>query len=114
VLLVRTRFQNGFLWDFIVYYKVVYLNESLLRNENIKQNDRMPFLPGLKLKNSFWSALFWKRLRKLVKMRCKTIARNKVLIHFSLLQVWKTQYSVTGTVQHNKNMTYQKKNHRTI
>ena len=45
------------------------------------------------------------------KMKCKTIfVRNEVLIGNTFtLQVSKTQYSGQNTIQHNENMTYQKK-----
>jgi hypothetical protein len=49
------------------------------------------------------------------KMKCKTIniVRNKVLITLFTLQISKTQYSGQNTIQHNENMTYQKKYYRT-
>jgi hypothetical protein len=56
VFLVRTRFQNGFLCDFIVllnYYKVVFLDFCL----EYKHNNRMTFSRDLELKNSFCLAI---------------------------------------------------------
>jgi hypothetical protein len=41
------------------------------------------------------------------------IVRNKILITHFTLQVSKTQYSGQNTIQHNENMTYQKKYYRT-
>jgi hypothetical protein len=37
------------------------------------------------------------------------IVRNKVLITLFTLQVSKAQHSNQNTIQHNENMTYQKK-----
>jgi hypothetical protein len=53
VFLVRTRFQNGFLCDFIVYYKVLFLDFCL----EYKNNDGLTFSPDLKLKNILCLAL---------------------------------------------------------
>jgi hypothetical protein len=48
------------------------------------------------------------------KMKCNTILFEiKVFITLFTLQVSKTQYNGQNTIQHNENITYQKKLYRT-
>ena len=49
LIIVRTRSQNGFLYDLLLYDKVVFLDFRL----QYKHNDRMPFSPELELKNRY-------------------------------------------------------------
>jgi hypothetical protein len=56
VFLVCTRFQNGFLCDFIaLLYKVVFIDFCL----EYKHNNGMTFSPDLELKNSFCLAIIF-------------------------------------------------------
>jgi hypothetical protein len=58
VFLVRTRFQNGFLCEFIALFiitKFVFIDFCL----EYKHNNGMTFSPGLELKNSFCLAIIF-------------------------------------------------------
>ena len=74
VFLVRTRFQNGFLCDFIALlgYKVVFLDFCL----EYTHNNGMTFSPYLELKFLFSINFFRKWLRNLVKLNVKLYCSN--------------------------------------
>ena len=79
----------------LLYYKVVFLYFCL----ECKHNNGMTLSP-----------LFQEMAEEFAKMKCKTISFEiKVLITLFTFQVSKTQYSGQNTIQHNENMTYQKK-----